>query len=644
MFLIRKIAKLLRGEATPFQLFMACFLGGMLAFIPNPLNAPGLTLSILFLLIILNANLMLSALVGGIVKLIALASAPFAFEFGRYLVDGPLQPFFRNFINSPVFAYFGFDYYVIPGGMVLGAGFGIVFGWLILKLILGYRKKVASLEENSEKYKEWVEKKWVKLTTKLVFGGRNPKKSYSDILQKKIGNPIRVLGVVFVVLFCLVVFAANQLMTRTIVSALLQDGLERVNGATVDLDYADINWKSGQVEIINLAMADPERLTTDLIRAERVEANLNVQELLRKHVVLDKVTLRGATHGEKRTRPAGIVRKEPLLTPPDLDPYKDMADADKIDDYIDQYEVWRERLAQVREWLEYFSGDEEVDQDAKSLEEWLEEEVREKGYNDVRAEHLIAEAPALWIRELSAEKVKTEGINELNDETLDIRGRHLSTHPKILGLSPSLEIISSGKTFEFILSLGGVAAKEDEEKENAIALAFRGFPADKAFKQLKSKGEALVQGGTIDFEGVGLWIPEKHGSIEFPLTLTLRKPKIRIGGDMRELQELAFPVQIYGVLDRPRIKVDGQALQASLLEAGKQEAVRLATDEGKKLLQKELGDEYGGALGDAVGNWLGGKSSGDSTGSSAGSTNKVEQTEEDPLNKVFDLFKKKKKE
>ncbi len=640
MIFIRKLAKLLRGEATPFQLFMACLLGGMLAYIPSPLNAPALFISIIFLLIILNANLFLSALVGGIVKLIALASAPFAFEFGKYLIDGPLQPQFRTFINSPFFAYFGFDYYVIPGGLILGAGFGIVFGWLMLKLILGFRKKIAGLEENSEKYKEWIEKRWVKFTTKLVFGGRNPKKSYNDILQKKIGNPIRILGVVFVALFALVVYASNQLLTRSIVSAVVQDSLERVNGATVDLEYADINWKSGKVEIVNLAMADPEKLTTDLLRTEKVEADLNIQELLRKHVVVDKMTLRGATHGQKRTRPAGLIRKEPWITPPDIDPYKDAADVDKIDEYIDKYEVWRERLAQFREWLEYFSGDDEAARDSKSLEEWLEEEVREKGYNEVRAEHLIAEAPSLWIRELSAEKVRTEGINELNDETIDIRGKHLSTHPKILGLSPSLEMVSSGKTFEFILNLGGVAAKEDESKENAIAMAFRGFPAEKAFRKLKRKGEMIVQGGTIDFEGIGIWMPEKHGSIEFPLTLTLRKPNIEIGGKLRELEELVFPVEIYGVLDRPRIRVDGKALQASILKAGQREAVRLATDEGKKFLQEELGDEYGGALGDAVGNWLGGKSSDSSSGGA--STNANETLEEDPLNKVFDLFKRKK--
>jgi uncharacterized protein (TIGR03546 family) len=642
MFFIRKIAKLLRGEATPFQLFMACLLGGLLAFIPNPLHAPGLFLSIVFLLIILNANLFLSALIGGVIKLVALAATPFAYELGRYLVDGPLQPYFKNAINSPGLAYFGFDYYVIPGGLILGAGLGIVFGWIVLKIISGFRKKVADLEENSEKYKEWTEKKWVKLTTKLIIGGKSPKKSYNELLKKKMGNPIRILGVVFVALFCLVVYASNQLLTRTIVSSIVQDTLERFNGATVDLEYVDINWKSGQIEMANLAMADPEKLTTDLLRVEKVEADLNIQELLRKHFVMDKVVLRGATHGETRTLPAGLVRKEPWITPKDKDPNKDETDDNKIDDYIEQYEVWRQRLAQAREWMQYISGDEEAKKDDKSLEEWLEEEIREKGYNNVRAEHLIADAPTIWIRELSAEKVRTEGINELNDETLDIHGRHLSTHPKVLGLAPTLEIISSGKTLEFILNFSGVAASADESKDNAIALAFRRFPADKAFKQLKSSGEAVVQGGTIDFEGVGLWEPAKQGSIEFPLTLTLRNPNIRISGDMYEIEELAIPVEIYGVMDRPRIKVDGKALQASLLKAGQQAALGLAKTKGKELLQKELGDQYGGALGDAVGNWLGGKPADENADKSDGSsTNATETPEDELLNKVFDLFKKK---
>ena len=60
----RKIGKLLRGKATPFQLFAACILGSMIAFVPGFGQAPGLLLTLILCLIILNANLGVAALVG----------------------------------------------------------------------------------------------------------------------------------------------------------------------------------------------------------------------------------------------------------------------------------------------------------------------------------------------------------------------------------------------------------------------------------------------------------------------------------------------------------------------------------------------------------------------------------------------------
>jgi hypothetical protein len=70
MIFTRKIGNLVRGNTTPFQLYAAAMLGAFLGFTPGFDHAPGLILLWAFLLLILNANMFLSGLVGLISKLI----------------------------------------------------------------------------------------------------------------------------------------------------------------------------------------------------------------------------------------------------------------------------------------------------------------------------------------------------------------------------------------------------------------------------------------------------------------------------------------------------------------------------------------------------------------------------------------------
>ena len=65
MFGFRSIGKIIRGNATPLQLSMACVLGSMIGFVPGFVQGPGAIVVLLLLLVILNANLALAALVLG---------------------------------------------------------------------------------------------------------------------------------------------------------------------------------------------------------------------------------------------------------------------------------------------------------------------------------------------------------------------------------------------------------------------------------------------------------------------------------------------------------------------------------------------------------------------------------------------------
>ena len=183
-------------------LLAACVLGGVIGFVPGFSLAPGLMIALILLLIVINANLLAAILVGALGELASLAAAGVSFKIGGFLLDGPTQPIFKSMINAPVLAFFGFEYYTVTGGMVLGIVFGLLCGVVMLKSLSGFRKKMASIEEGSETYQRLQGKLWFRLMAFIFFGkGKGKKKSWDELQQKKIGLPVRPVGVVFA-LFC----------------------------------------------------------------------------------------------------------------------------------------------------------------------------------------------------------------------------------------------------------------------------------------------------------------------------------------------------------------------------------------------------------------------------------------------------------
>src|SRR5688572_4012243 len=116
----RQIGKIIRGKATPLQIMMAAILGSMLGFTPGFWEAPGLIVALTLLLIVLNANLGVAAMVGLVAKLVSYALMPISFEVGRVMLDGPTQGVFKAMINAPGTALMGFEHYLTTGAAAVG--------------------------------------------------------------------------------------------------------------------------------------------------------------------------------------------------------------------------------------------------------------------------------------------------------------------------------------------------------------------------------------------------------------------------------------------------------------------------------------------------------------------------------------------
>ncbi len=561
---------------------MACVLGTMLGFVPGFSQAPGLLIALTFALIFINANLVLAALVGVVAKLIALPLVPLAYSSGTFLLDGPAQGLFKTFVNSPVLAFFGLEYYTVTGGQFLGLILGLVIGVLLSFGMTSFRKKMADLEKNSEKFHTYSSKFWVRALVWIILGGGDPKKSWDDFLAKKIGNPIRLLGIVFIVLLGSLLYILSMFFKGPILTATVQAGLERINGATVEVKDAQVDFKASRLTMTGLVLADATNLEYNLIRAEKLEADIDTTDLLRKRVRLDKVHLVDATHGEKRAYQALRIGPPPKVSDP-LPPVE--PDDKTIEDYVVDSSEWKEKLAKLKDWIEQASGiKDKVGDNIAKLPEGVKEEkaaLPRPDYFYDRALHLLEESPSFTVGELLAEDVH---VPFLEKETLSIRCKNLSSHPHLVKEEKEVSISSSKGTLGMSLFLGGPSGGDGRYE---ITFFYKDLPVDEVLSGIKMGGTPPLQGGTIDISTDGNWkSQEAEMYVQLPVTVLVKGTTVAIPKlGQTQLDSLILPVNIFGPLDNPRVKVDTQAFSNFLLKAGKSVLQKKITSE----IQKQIG-------------------------------------------------------
>ncbi len=602
MLITRKIGKLIRGKTTPFQIVLATTLGAMIGFVPGFGQAPGLLIALVLLLVVLNANLFLAMISAGVFKLVALAILPVSFHVGRVLLDGPTRPLFEWAINAPVLAFFGFEFYANTGGQLIAIVLGVASGLLLVKLLSDYRKRMSKLEQGSDRYKKLASNPFARFTTWLLLGKSKGKKSYEDLLKKKVGLPIRPVGVALVLVLLVVGFLARGLLAEPILTRTAKHAMERANGATVDIESVSLNIRDGRVTVARLAMADAADLDKDLFRADTLEALVDTADLLRGRFAVDRVTVREAFSGRDRETPGVLIGREPR---PDPDP----GPGKTIEDYVKDAELWYDRLRQIERWLEKIgekTDDEPTDpvgdEDRETLRERLERRAAELGYARVRADHLMQDAPKFIVREIEIDGLIIEAMP---DEPVRLVARSLSTHPHLVDEAPTIDFRSINETLVF-----NAALREASRAGGANTLTFvrRGLSADQVSGMLLPQdwtgGRPLLEGGTLDVSLDGGFGLAGGVRLDMPLNVDFHNTKLQLPQvGATDLNEMSLPLLVRGRISAPRISVEDDALVRALRQAGEQRAAELIgeqadriTDEAERRIRDAVGEEAGERL------------------------------------------------
>ncbi len=627
----RQLGSLVRGRISPVQMVLACVLGAMLGFLPGVLRAPGAVAALCLALLVLNAPLGLALAVAAGAKLLSLLALPLSFAAGRLLLDGPTQPLFRAAINAPVLALFGFEHYVVTGGLLLGAVTGLVAGLLVARGVRLMRLRLSAASADHAALAALAARPWARCLTFVLVGGGRRAVDWKELAELKGGRPFRLAGLVVAALFVGALFALHSVLTGPLLGAALKRGLTEANGATVDVGSASLDLGEGRLVIKGLALADPNALDHDVFRAAELTADVSGLDLLRRRVHLENVVIRDARQGAPRESPGSLQGWR--ASAPSPTPTEETAPGHRLEDYVRDYQLWRDRLSQAQRWLERLApSDASTSADSdETLSERLQREADESGYADVVARHLVEGAPTLLVSTLRIDGLLCDA---LPGEALDVLAENLSTQPSLVDGAPHLQIKSTSGQIEAALGLGNLARRTGSAAagDDRILFRLRAFPVDRIASELRVGGESPIAGGTMDVELDGHW-SGSVGRLDLPLDVTLHDTTLRLGGGDAHVSQFTLPIGLRGPLDDLAISIDDEHLVEALRAAGAAELSRRVEAERDKLIEKaneKVGESIDGAvdkaldkaaekgLGDTLGGLLGGQKKDKTKGGKSG--------------------------
>lgn len=613
MFITRTVGKILRGKATPLQLFLACILGGVLGFVPGIRQAPGLLILLFALLAILNANLLVSAVVAAIGQFLSLVMMPVTFAIGQALLDGPMQPFFRSLINAPGTALLGLEYYVTTGGIAIGLVYGFFWAIFVIAIVQGFRRKMIAMSQQEKgTIRKAAGSPIGKVVVWIVFG-KKARKSYEELAKRRVGLPIRPLGVLLVGGTALLVYLTRGFIVEELLTPMMtrqaQVHMERVNGATVDIEEVTFDIDTGALIVEGLAIADRKRLEKDVFRASRLEGNVSGADLFRKRVTFDVIVVSDAHSGVKRKTPGRLVGTRPRPKPP--------GEGKTLEDYLEMYEEWKERLAQIEEWIDKIAKRDPTRKnkgpEEETYRERLEREIKLMGYRRVTASHLIDKTPTVLIKRIEIDGMKVEA---LKGDPVDVVVKSISTQPWLVAEPPDLQMNSRSGEFHFALSLGSVAmgdAVTGDRPADLVDFHQKAIPGAWVEKQLKIKPENLpVRADTFDLMLKGPLQLADGVKLGLNLDVLMHDAVVSVPGvGSTDVSELALPIELSGYLSAPRIGVSADALADALKDVGKaaladQLRKALGSDKVKDLIGEEGSKLIDGAGGDLINRGLDG--------------------------------------
>ncbi len=601
--IVRKIGKILRGGAGKKEIFLGMFCGVLIGFNPGI----SLTLALILLVtLLLNANMAFTLLGAALGKLLCLVLAPVTFHTGYFIIHNMgLEGFFTARANAPVTALMDLDVYAMVGSLPYSLALGIASGVALAAAVTRIRKKMLALDQHAVIGKTFGNKV-SRFLLWLAFG--KSKLSFADEVQKQ--TPLlRKSGIIIVASLIAIGLLLEFLLLDMALKSGLQSAIGAKTGAEVNIGEAHLSIAGGKLEIKNLQIADPEKLTHNLVQIDTLVADVSVSDLLRRIYAIDLLAGSTLKRDVLRDKPGKLLVK----ADPKKDKAEDKAKEDKpgksLDDYFAKAKDWGKYGAKANEYLKKCKTNAETvakGEKPKPTKEAAVADAKKRGYLKASAE-LVGDWPNWTIRWIKIDDVQLGG----NLPSQVFQGLHLSSHPELYGRPTILTLTPVGgtePTAKFVLHLEDPAAMH-ELTANIQNLAIGdsvetsdSFPLD-------------INDGMVDIHASGTFSADR---LDLPFTVVVHDLKADVeegqtvmGMDSETATEVFSSIEnleiegaLGGSLTSPRIDIDYDKLTANMKEAlvaaGKKALSKRADkemDKAKDELMKQGGKELDKLLG-----------------------------------------------
>ncbi len=599
---IKKWLAIFRGEVSPVLLLLSVLLGFWFGLTPG---FYGLHVALLVLALIVNTHVGLFLVSAALGKSLALAAAPVLYHLGVF-TQAELGPLLTLLAAIPIIGITDFSRYAVAGAVVAGPALGLILGAGLAKSVSSYRKMWLKLEENSETFQRWREKKWVKLLDKVLLG--KSAKNVREILGRR-PKIVRRAGVALAVVVLLVAVVGVQFLTDDVLTAYAAKSLTALNGAEVNIERLSLKPFSGKVSATGVQVTDPTHPQDNRVSLDEFQAQASLYDLLLGKVVMDNLEISALKFDQPRAQPgavaAVVAEQEQAEEETDWSQF-DLADLDaaKLDTYFKNAQKINDTLAKIRPYL--------PDPAAKAAQAPSSVPEHYLEYLSARAE--TAPSPRFVIRRVVLDQVALP-VEALADSRVECS--NLSDAPQAAGLAVICKVQSNSSSDWMQI----VSHYEAPEKGAQITAEFSNIDLAKLQEDLNSKNPVAFKGGTASAK-----IDGRAGRDSIDLGITVKTENMVLesaGGGalgldpqmtaeaLKVLQNMDTTLRLVGPLTKPKLVFDVPALckefQAALLKAGKDQlAGRLGDLIGDKL---PIGDAIPkdldiGTIGDTVGGLL----------------------------------------
>lgn len=574
-----------RGGLGPRHVVTSVLLGWGLGLIPSYAASPGLLLLLMMLVAGLRVNLGLLAVSALASKATLLLTLPVASTLGRLVLQGPLGPLFETLSGMPGFAWFGLERYDLVGALVLAPPIAGSLAFLLNGGIQRFRR--FALARAQGEAAQALADGWLGRISLPLLLGPGAREDLRRAFQE--APPLLRGKGLALALAALVAAAPLVLRTQSVeVTALVQPILERVHGATVDLERATLRPAAGALTLTGLALADPDALQQNLFEAAEARVSLSLLGLLAKRIEVTEVALEAPRVGYERLVPG--VRTAPLVTPPKVAAPSGQA----LGEIFVEGRRWQARLAELQGWLERWarSAAPAPAPEDPGYEAWLAAQLEAAGYGEAVHSPI---AMAYWGLDLQAAELEDIRLAAFEDRPVTLSLKALGDLPLREGRAPSLVLQSEAFDLRLELSLRALAGAEPHTVRGQL----RGLPLDTALAQLQPALRSKVSGGTVDLVLTGTFDHRAGASLALEAIAELREVVLTVGQRAVPVETLRIPARLQGTLTQPRLVVDREALETQLKALAGDAIKAEAQDTLERAMRKKLGGKLKGLIPDS---------------------------------------------